>query len=344
MKNVILIIEESLRYDYAMTAPIFQELPGMGLFFERMYASGTSTIVNLCSIRSGMYPPKHGWRKWPICNEFRYGEIKTLEQFLAEAGYNIVSDLSYPWSPTTTQQLLINEETFEQSIVKRPFFLYAHHNYFHDLIFPAVGPSHADHELYRENVIQIDKYLRNVFALIESHGLKDDTLVVIIADHGIGLYGDGYKGIDRGDYGAGQIYDFRTRVPCAIIGPGIEPKVIRSAYSNVDLLLTILDYCDIPLDYAPSHLKPQGISAFSELDENRLVYMEAQSPNSVWPSYAPNVFGATDGKVKVMQTPDGNLCFDLFTDPKEQHNEPEIMSSDRGQEMLEFVERIKRSG
>ena len=342
MKNVILIIEESLRYDYAMTAPIFQELPEMGLFFERMYVSGTSTIVNLCSIRSGMYPPRHGWRKWPICDEFRYEEIKTLEQFLEDAGYNLVSDLSYPWSPLTTQQLLINEEIFERSIVERPFFLYAHHNYFHDLILPAVGPSKADHELYKENVIWIDKYLRNVFALIESRGLKDDTLVVIIADHGIGLSGDGYKGVDRGDYGAGQIYDFRTRIPCAIVGPGIEPKVLKAAYSNVDLLPTILDYCGIPLDYAPSHLKPQGVSALSEPDDGRLVYMEAQSPNSVWPSHAPNVFGATDGKIKVMQTPVGVLCFDLIADPREKHSDPELVSSDRRQEMLEFIERIKR--
>lgn len=342
MKNVVLIVEESLRYDYAMTAPIFQELPKMGLFFERMYASGTSTIINLCSIRSGMYPPRHGWRKWPICDEFRYGEIKTLEQFLADVGYNIVSDLSYPWSPLTTQQFLINEEIFEQSIVERPFFLYAHHNHLHDILFSAVGPSHADHDIYKENMIHIDNYIRNVFELIESHGLKDDTLVVIIADHGIGLYGDGYKGVDRGDYGAGQIYDFRNRVPCAIVGPSIGPKVMKNAYSNVDLLPTILDYCGILLDYAPSHLKPQGISAFSELDEDRLVYMEAQSPNSMWPSHAPNVFGATDGKVKVMQTPVGVLCFDLIADPREKRSNPELVSSDRCQEILEFIERIKR--
>jgi len=342
MKNVILLIEESLRYDYAMKAPIFQELRGMGLSFERMYSTGTFTIVNLCSIRSGMYPPRHGWRRWPIYDQFKYGEIKTLEKFLAGAGYNIVSDLSYPWAPLTTQRLLINEEKFEQSTAEQPFFLYAHHNHFHDLVFPAVGPSRTDHKAYNENVIWVDKYIRNAFALIESHDLKNNTLVVIIADHGIGLYGDGYRGIDRSDYGAGQVYDFRTRVPCAILGPGIEPEVMKSAYSNVDVLTTILDYCDIPLDYAPNHLKSQGVSVFSELEEGRLVYMEAQSPNSIWPSEDPNVFGATDGKIKVMQTPDGNLCFNLFSDPGEKHHEPKILSSDRGQKILEFIECIKR--
>lgn len=342
MKNIILIVEESLRYDYAMTAPIFQELPGMGLFFERMYVSGTWTIVNLCSIRSGMYPPRHGWRRWPIYNDFKYEKIKTLEQFLEDAGYNLVSDLSYPFFPPWTQRLLIDEEIFEQSIVERPFFLYAHHNYLHNLLFPAVGPSKADHKLYGENVIWIDKYLRNAFALIESHGLKDDTLVVIIADHGIGLHGDGYKGIDRGDYGAGQIYDFRTRVPCAIVGPGIEPKVMKGAYSNVDLLPTILDYCGIFLDYDPSHLKPQGVSVFCGQEEGRLIYMEAQSPNGIWPSYTPNVFGATDGKFKVMQTPIGNLCFNLIADPEEKYSDPELVPLGRRQEMLDFIERIKR--
>lgn len=343
MKNVILIVEESLRYDYAVTIPMFQELRGMGLFFERMYVSSTFTIGNLCSIRSGMYPPRHGWRTWPISYGFKEEEIKTLEDFLSEADYNIISNMKFPWDPHTTQQLLINEKQFKQATTERPFFLYAHHNHLHDLVFPAIGSANADRLFYRENLDPIDKYIRNTFLKIRSHGLNDDTLVVIIADHGIGLSGDGAK-IGRDDYGAGQIYDFRTRVPCAIVGPGIEPKVVKNAYSNIDLLPTILDYCGIFLDYAPSHLKPQGVSAFSEPDDSRLVYIEAQSPNSIWPSDEPNVFGATDGKVKVMQTPDGDLCFDLIADPEEQRHDPEFLSSDRGREMLEFIERIKRSG
>lgn len=341
MKNVILILEESLRYDYAMTIPMFQELRGMGLFFERMYVSSTFTLGNLSSIRSGMYPSRHGWRRWPIHNEFRTDKIKTLGKFLTDAGYSMVSSLGPPFSPLSTQQLLMNEEMFENSTAKRPFFIYAHHNHLHGVVFPEVGPPNDAHEVYAENMAWIDKYIRNTFAMVESHGLKDDTLVVITSDHGLGLSGDGYKVKGRGDFGAGQIYDFRTRIPCAIVGPGIEPKVLKSAYSNIDLLPTILDYCDIPLECTPSHLKPQGISMFSEPDEDRLVYIEAQSPNSRWPSGDPNVFGATDGKVKFMQTPIGNLCFDLLADPEEKHNDPKLVFSDRGQEMLEFVERIK---
>ena len=55
-------------------------------------------------------------------------------------------------------------------------------------------------------------------------------------------------------------------------------------------------------------------------------------------------FVSADGKIKVMQTPVGNLCFDLIADPREWHHKAEILSSDRGQEMLEFVELIKGSG
>ena len=342
MRNVILILEESLRYDYAVKTPIFQELRGMGLFFERIYVSSTFTLGNLSSIRSGMYPPRHGWRRWPIHNEFKANKIKTLEKFLVDAGYTIVSNLAPPFSPRSTQQLLINDEMFERSTAKRPFFIYAHHNHLHEVVFPEVGPPNDAHSVYEENMVWIDKYIRNTFAMIESHGLKDDTLVVITSDHGLGLSGDGHKVKGRGDFGAGQIYDFRTRIPCAIIGPGIGPEVMKGACSNVDLLTTILDYCGIPLEYAPGHLKPQGISAFSEPDEDRLIYMEAQSPNSIWPSGDPNVFGATDGKVKIMRTPIGNLCFDLLADPEEKCSTPESVPSGRRQEMLEFVERIKR--
>jgi hypothetical protein len=77
---------------------------------------------------------------------------------------------------------------------------------------------------------------------------------------------------------------------------------------------TILDYCDIVLE------EPQGKSAFDESESNRLVYLEAQSPFSIWPSETPNVFGMTNGKVKLMLTPEGVKFYDLIADPLEKNN------------------------
>jgi arylsulfatase A-like enzyme len=100
------------------------------------------------------------------------------------------------------------------------------------------------------------------------------------------------------------------------MGSDIEPVVLNKAYSLIDLMPTILDYCDIPAKYLP------GRSAFRdhEIDENRLVYLEAQSPYSVWPSETPNVFGVTNGKIKLMVTPDGAKLYDLEADPGEKNN------------------------
>ena len=332
MKNVILLVIDTLRYDYAMRDPYLKELSEKGMSFERMYSPSTFTNANMSSIRSGMYPPRHGWRSWP--GTYPLGDnIKTIEDFLDESGYSY-NAIEMPMNLGETQALIEQGGLFLWMTEQEPFFLYSQCMYIHDERFGHVYVNDSsDFATFLPPAVD---FIKTAFGRVEAQGFDNDTLWIIMSDHGVGMRGDKLGG-EGYDVGAGQLYDFRNRIYCVLIGSDIEPQVMTGAYSQIDLLPSILDYCDIPPTIPEGYLEMQGVSVFDEPDPDRYVYMEAQSPNSIWPSEEPNVFGATNGRHKLMMTPDGNKLYDLDADPEEKND---LLAVDT-EAMIEFVEETK---
>jgi arylsulfatase A-like enzyme len=309
MPNIILLVIDTLRYDYAMADPYFSDLAKKGMFFERMYSPSTFTNANMTSVRTGMYPIDHGARSWPKTRPIS-DDIKTIEDYLKEAGYHISNKITMPMVLGETQAFIEDTDLFARKTKHEPFFLYSQYLNIHNKIFYGAGVDTTEKN-YRGLIPDAGNFVKLAFQ--QANKLERETLWVIMSDHGIGLGGDQLAG-EGADVGAGQLYDFRVRIYCVILGSDIEPHVLDSAYSLIDLMPTILDYCDIVLE------EPQGKSAFDESESNRLVYLEAQSPFSIWPSETPNVFGMTNGKVKLMLTPEGVKFYDLIADPLEKNN------------------------
>ena len=340
--NIILLVIDSLRHDYAMDDPFFKGLSGGGLSFERMYSPSTFTNSNMSSVRTGMYPPRHGWRAWcsvttpadwktPSIKE----NIKTLEDFLREAGYRVANEITMPMKIRETQGFIYDENVFRDMTAQEPFFLYSQYMGIHRGVLER-RDFRVDN--YRGFIGDAGSFVGKAFGLAEKYGFDDRTLWVVMGDHGMRLDGD-VRAVETRCNGAGQIYDYRNRIYCTLMGPGIEPRVISSACSQVDLLPTILDYCDIPQTIPEGFLEIQGVSAFKEPDPDRYVYLEAQSPFSRWPSHVPNVFGATDGKMKLVLTPEGFKCYDLVNDPGERDDKLSFVELGP---MLDFIREIKR--
>jgi len=330
--NIILLVIDTLRYDYAMSDPYFKELSEKGLFFDRMYSPSTFTNANMSSVRSGMYPPRHGWRSWP--KDYPLGKnIKTLEDFLDDAGY-CFNRINMPMKPGETQEFIENEQVFQKMTKQEPFFLYSQCMHIHDSRYDGARGGEKDYATFLPPAAG---FIKTAFEQAEAQNFDNDTLWVIVSDHGVGMKDDTLTG-EGIDVGAGQLYDFRNRIYCALIGPGIEPEVLAGAYSQIDLLPSILDYCEIQPTIPDGFLEMQGVSVFEEPDPDRYVYLEAQSPNSIWPSEQPNVFGATDGRFKLMITPDGYKFYNLVVDPEEKND---LMKSIDFKSMLDFVEEIK---
>ena len=294
--NVVVLLVDTLRYDYSHLIPAFSE----GMVFERMYSPSTFTYPVLCSLRSGLYPVHHGWRTWPEGGPFK--AATTLEECLTYGGYNIHHTLEVPPS-SETRYIRRPKET--------PYFTFCWYMGIHDRIFSsAVPPKGVIGRKYKSSVLYAADWVERAIQKF------DGDMILLFGDHGIGLAGD--KLLKEGqDVGAGQVYDFRVRVPCTLIGPRILPCKIKEAYSLVDLMPTILYLLGFPV--------PHALDGFVVGKRNEPVLLEAQSPFSIWPSKVPNVFGATDGKFKVMITPDGNLCFDLENDPGEKEHRKDLL-------------------
>ena len=331
-----MLIFDTLRYDYAMENPVFKELSQKGLFFERMYSPSTFTNAIMTSVRTGMYPPRHGWRTWPESHPIG-DNIKTIGSFLEDAGYTVSDDITMPtpFGEDRTEIYTSNINAFKEKTSQEPFFLYSQYLRIHDGLFRT----HRDmtDKNYLSLVSRAGHYANRAYEYIMRQKFDNEILFIISSDHGVGLEKERLSSMEL-DVGAGQIYDFRNRAYCVFIGRKIKPQVLKSAYSLIDILPSILDYCGIDTTVPDGFLEMQGVSVFGDPEPNRYVYMEAQSPYSIWPSEWPNVFGATNGKVKLMLTPEGYKFYNLVLDPEE---EKDLFSGQDIGKALDLIQEIR---
>ncbi|MBU6283016.1 sulfatase [bacterium] len=132
----------------------------------------------------------------------------------------------------------------------RPFFVFLHlfdaHNPYapppdHARLFPPQGeaPSELDREIaaYDGEIHYADAQLGALLERLSAAGLLDDTLVVVVGDHGEGLMQHGWM-----THGM-MIYDEAVRVPLLVRWPGrvAGGRRIPDPVSLVDLAPTILD-------------------------------------------------------------------------------------------------------
>lgn len=337
-----MVLLDSLRFDHVFDLPTFRELVKRGWFFDRMYAPSTFTSSVVCSIQSGVYPPRHGYRTWDPGgralpdNVFVKKDIKTINDYLREAGYTVVSNMSASLRkpPVKFGQDMI-PRLFGYAVAHQPFFLFLHCWQIHDTcVTNRTFGQGISEENYQWGLLGTEGFLETALSVLNA---AENTLWIVFGDHGLALVDEKGK-CGSGSFGAGQVYDFRVRVPCVIFGPGFRMRHLRTPFSLVDFLPTVLDYLDLApsLGFLPFH----GRSMLHGEGE-RAVYFEAQSPNSIWPSFQPNVFGATDGRIKVMVTPDGNRCYDLVGDPREDWPCEKLLKTRYAEALLEFVEVIR---
>ena len=113
----------------------------------------------------------------------------------------------------------------------------------------AAGPALDRIELYDAEIAFMDAQLARILAQLRKAGVLENTLVVVIGDHG--------EGLGQHDFWThGLLYQEQLRVPLVLAGPGV-PKgvVVRDRVRMVDLLPTLVDL----LDLGPKEV-PDGVS------------------------------------------------------------------------------------
>lgn len=174
--------------------------------------------------------------------------------------------------------------------------------------------------LYDGEIAFTDHYLGRIVERLESLGLRDDTLIVVTADHGEAFFEHGLKGHQN------DLYDEVLRIPLIFSWPGhvVAGRHYTEQVSIIDIMPTILGLADIP---APPEILGRDLSP--------LLRDERESDHAGSTVFAElTVFGRSyDLHLKALRTPQykavANLAppgggrprvdvYDLAADPGEQ--------------------------
>jgi phosphoglycerol transferase MdoB-like AlkP superfamily enzyme len=270
--NIILFLLESFSYGVAMdsvVAPNMCRLAGEGILFENFFANGFRTDRGLVSVLSG-YPshPTVAILKYPKKTE----TLPAIPQSLRQAGYanrsvyyggdinfanmrsylvgacgirDIVSDKDFPIRERLTKWGAPDSSLFERvyrDLTKteqtEPFLKIVLTLSSHE---PFDVPTDIFDVPFLNSVNYTDDCIGKFVANLKTTGFWDNTLIILVADHAMQGYPQGFDVCD----------EIRFKVPMIWIGGAVKhPAVISDYGSQNDLAATLLSQLRIdPADF-----------------------------------------------------------------------------------------------
>jgi iduronate 2-sulfatase len=125
---------------------------------------------------------------------------------------------------------------------------------------------------YYACVSYVDAQLGLILDALEENGLKDNTIIVLLGDHG-------WKLGDHGMWCKHTNFELDTRIPMIISGPGIKGNQKTNSFAEaLDIFPTLAEITGLQ---APDHL--QGTSLMPVLQNPATSVKDAAY--SIWPSY-----------------------------------------------------------
>ncbi len=166
----------------------------------------------------------------------------------------------------------------------------------------------------------IDDEIGRILQALEDAGMRDETLILLTADHG-GTVG-AYRMWDKG-FG---MYDCITRIPFIISHPALRPGISPAFVSLLDLAPTFLEIagCPVPPDLDGKSLLPLLKGEIQSLHEDFFITQNYGHQLPFWQ--------------RMVRTPDAKYIFnptshdefyDLSADPWEQRNIIDIVDRSR---------------
>lgn len=249
--NVIYVFVDALRADHLSaygyhrkTSPNLDKLAANSCLFKNAYTPAPNTFEALPKFTQGNYWDEH-LKAWPeIMAHNGYDallfprRIGTLARHVK--GMTIVQNPNGGTFEVSVDSAL---ETLGGIAEDQPFCAYLYSTDTHRPYKPHedfhYGSSIID--LYDGEISYMDFQLGRLFDWLEKSGRIDNTMIVIMADHGESL---GERGVYKH---SSQLYNEQTRVPLIIHFPGAAPRSIDDYVSTIDLSPTILSA--VGLDY-----------------------------------------------------------------------------------------------
>ena len=185
--------------------------------------------------------------------------------------------------------------------------------------------------LYREEVALVDREIGRLIDGLEELGLREDTLVILTADHGEELMEHGWLGHTR------TLYDELLRVPLVMSLPGtIDSATVGQHVSLLDVVPTVMELAArqgpridwqgtslVPFLADPARAEPRG-AVYAEV---AFVPLQAPNANGVREfgrnaEKIASLTGVIDERWKLIHNrlSDEFELFDLESDPNEMTN------------------------
>jgi arylsulfatase A-like enzyme len=168
----------------------------------------------------------------------------------------------------------------------------------------------AEHDEYGAAMQLVDDHVGSLLDALEARGLRENTLIVLTADHGEALGDHGYTGHGR------QLYDEEVRVPLVFSHPDAASATIGDQVRTIDLAPTVLDLlgADVPDAF-------EGVSLLTSPDDgsgdgqpgDREAFLTA------YPEFTESVGLRVPGW-KLIRADDTHELYDLEADPEERRD------------------------
>ena len=339
---------DGARLDRIVSGKNYTNLIEKSTFFPHTITYAPYTIAALHAVFSGTYGHKTGVNSYWSTPKFKKDEYKTLSLYLQENNYythaDVINDLVLPKigfdsfvvhdeinDDLTVRHKLLLDEMKKKSDQNKDFFLYLHYSNIHTGIMEQVlkkydnfseeyfSQKKENGKLYDGLFKKADEYLGEIILHCKKLGFDENTLVVVISDHGISI---GEKVGERA-YGV-YCYDY-TLISTALFNhPSLPKKITENQIRSIDLLPTILEILSIPIDSNYKQIDGKSlIPIINGNSEERIAFSQSGNPlKNKQPPKEPNVFSIRTDKWKFISNVYNNSeeLYDLENDSHEEHN------------------------
>ncbi|MGI9657671.1 MAG: sulfatase family protein [Gaiellaceae bacterium] len=278
--NVLVFVSDALRADHVgaygarfLNTATLDELAAGGLRFDQAISAAPWTAPSMMSMVTGLYPHRHGYYAWNEPNP----AIRTVFDAFVEAEREVatfVFDREFLFKGLRNVNVLGETETLDDVVAwlrqphERPFLCFVHSWATHmprrirhgerkewrsaKLEFlarlqedTAAGLESCRAE-YREGVEYMSEtLLAELLAELDASGLREDTAVVFLSDHGESW---GERLADKSELGGiyhlhgATLFDEIIEIPLVVSAPGrIEASTVATQVSSVDVVPTLLE-------------------------------------------------------------------------------------------------------
>jgi len=348
-KNVIIVLIDGGRLDFAQKSETFQKLKSTMIHFDQSITYAPYTTGAMHAVLSGCYGNRTGVNSYWNIFKFKNDQFLTLADYLSQNNYYTYADghteLIIPKFGfkefNVHDEQKINLIQWHSELLDnmkqiyddgQNFFLYLHYSKIHTgisnevlKIFNNFSKDYFDNsnlnlERYSKLFNNAEIYLDSILNKIKNLNLLENSIILILSDHGIGV---GEKFGERA-YGA-FCYDYTLKTFAYLYNSDIKPKTISSQVRHVDYMPTILDMLDIKINNSFEKLDGESLIPLidGESTLEKFAFSETGNPlNKNRPPKIPNIASIRNSEWKLIHNKYNNTyeLYNLLDDPKEEDN------------------------